>query len=124
MGMYTELKLDIELDKNLDNNLVRWFNDCNMFKEDNCSKYCPKELLDTRMNDLCGGSAYFEEEPYNFFNKIENENYSLKLCINIKNYKSEIQTFLDIIDKYVIKEKSNGHIWYEEYDFEDREILF
>lgn len=120
MGMYTELKIKVELKKDIQPEIINWIKQCSEYdvNEDEVP-----DIMRGRLSELNGDSAYFDEEPYIYLTE-DDEKYTLDLCTNIKNYENEIQTFLDFIDEWIVKENSSGHIWYEERDYENREILF
>ena len=115
MGMYTELYLGIELRKCMDKDIVGWLKLNRDGNYEDIDSICPEELKETRLSVLSGCSYYFDAQPhYNFeYNKIS-ESYYLTMGINIKNYGDEINTFLKILEPYIISNGHIGHIRYEE----------
>lgn len=124
MGMYTEIILDVNLLKDIDDNLLKWLLmqtiDIDKYKDDEYYEkleyYCPKQLKGTRVesinwvdnkNGMC----------------IESEYYTLHLEFEIKNYNNELQALVETLKPYIINTGIIGTLLYEEYDIPGDIIL-
>ena len=122
MGMYTELYLGLEIKKDIPMSLQNWLlannKDLNKTYEE-ISKMCPnKELEETNLSTLAGGSYYFDaQQHYEFVYDDISLTYYLTMGVNIKNYDNDIYKFLKLITPYITTIGHIGHIRYEEHEF-------
>lgn len=116
MGMYTELKLGVELKK--DEKMLEVLN-----KMINDNIYCRIGLPDHPFFKTSRAFAIFHCGSYYFDSKPFVELYddgiriTLTTCFNMKNYDSEIEKFLDWLCPYIETIGYLGTYWYEEDDY-------
>jgi len=99
MGMYTELQLFVELDKNMDKDFVNWFelnNQCRTSTDKMPDEnIVPDALKKYFYNSLHSGSYYFDAIPTVLFKYDDiSKSYFLTIIFNIKNYENQIELFL------------------------------
>ena len=112
MWMYTQLKLDIKMKYSS-------FLDYHINDKDSDKQIFPEYKLFTRI-PLYSTSVYFEDQSQPIYKK-EWEFYRLKSVWNIKNYNESIEKFIKYIEPLVIE--WSWHIWYEEYNKPQYELL-
>jgi len=121
MGMYTELYLACDLKKDTEQRILDWLN-AHMTEDTKnywkaIEKTIPEELIDTRLDSLTGGSYYFYAQQYRSFEyDTVSKSYHLTVILNIKNYKDEIATLLDLLMPHIDASPGEhiGHVRYEE----------
>lgn len=118
MGMYTELKLGVELkkDEKMLEVLNRMINDdirCRIGLPDHPFFKTPRAFA---IFHCC--SYYFDSEP---FVRLDDDGIRITLttCFNMKNYDGEIEKFLDWLCPYIKTTGYLGTYWYEEYEYPD-----
>lgn len=117
MGMYTELYLACDLQKNTPEEVLNYFK---QQLNDQEITSVPEALLDTRFkNGVLVGSYYFYGIPTLKLEWDEiGNNYHLLILTNLKNYSDEIRILVDLLMPYIdaAKDEHIGHIRYEEDD--------
>ena len=121
MGMYTQLKLDVNLKPDPELLKVLTFMDAGDTEQVNSflteiDSSAPLFATERWSWMLKGDSAYFDDyaPPTISVNK---ENIHFTCCFNIKNYGDEIKKFLDYLSPYILDVGKIGEYMYEEWDF-------
>ena len=108
MGMYTELYLAVELNKDMPEDIINWINDSELRND-----------VPSRISNFgFSSSYYFDGIACKKFTYDEISNsYYLTTRFDLKNYDSEIQKLLSILEPYITSSGHIGHIRYEEDDY-------
>ncbi len=116
MGMYTELKLNVELKQDVPDEVIHILE----YMLDDSAHQPPlpdhplfKTARWSRM--LHCGSPYFNTPTYSELLH-EDSTYVLNIQCNFKNYDDEIDKFLDWLRPHIQTEGIIGHHWYETDD--------
>ena len=119
MGMYTELVLGVEIEPN--SNVLNVLNYM-LDNTDECGPHDDHELFKTDRWEfmLNCGSYYFDGQPDSKLFNYDNREYYLNVRCNLKNYKSEIEKFLDWLQPYI---NTYGFIGYKRYEEDDDPTL-
>ena len=123
MGMYTEIYLAVELDRNMPKDIIDWIN---YESED--------ESIPSRVRRFgYGSSCYFDGIEFKkFIFDDMSSSYYLTTRFDIKNYNDEIKFLLNKLSPYILSDGHIGHLRYEEseyptilmFDSETKEITY
>lgn len=119
MGMYTELYLAIELDKNTNKDIIEFLNFQLNREETEFVSKSNHEFFKCSRSSSFGymDSYYFDSIPvFKFRHDDISNSYFLTMVFNLKNYENEIEKFLDLINPYIISDGHIGHKRYEEQE--------
>lgn len=116
MGMYTELKLNVELKQEVPDTIINILK--YMLGEEIENLIKPEhDLFKTKRwtNMLYTDSSYFEEGASSILKYDDiTKSWILAIQCNFKNYDDEIKKFIDFISPYVVTQGVWGHKRYEE----------
>jgi len=116
MGMYTELYLAVELDKDLPKDLVKFFMELSnddFGVEENLPTCFQGKTRIAYMGHM--DSYYFDSIPMiDFKYDTISKSYFLTTIFNLKNYEDEIDIILNVLTPYILTKGHIGHMRYEE----------
>lgn len=109
MGNWTRVHLEIELNKNLPEELAKWFNSKKYggIREEYTPVYEHEFFRSERWEFVgSGSSAYHPYKPYMVFNETD-EGYFLATSFQLKHFDNEVEKFLHMLSPFMTR---NNHV--------------